>query len=147
MSLCNSSTLCTQVPPGQSAYTCYMSHCNSSILCTQVPPGQSAYTCYMCRRQFLSLSDTKLHLATHTSDPKLIRPYACTFAQCTKAFHKSSDLKRHLRIHTGEKPYSCSMCGHSTNQLSNLKIHIQAKHPEMLQRLQPELDKQELNKQ
>ena len=47
---------------------------------------------------------------------------------CDKAFSQSGDLNVHVRIHTGDKPYKCSLCNKSFNQLSNLQTHKRCIH-------------------
>ncbi|PBK94372.1 hypothetical protein ARMGADRAFT_1099089 [Armillaria gallica] len=69
------------------------------------------------------------------------RRYRCTLKQCDERFTRRSDVKRHAKIHLlgeslEEQKHPCLItetgCDKSMLQLSNLKSHIKAKHPDVL---------------
>ncbi|XP_018012524.1 protein tramtrack, beta isoform isoform X14 [Hyalella azteca] len=52
---------------------------------------------------------------------------------CPRTFtgrNKKQNLEYHLMVHTGEKPFLCPFCPHRSNRMSNLKLHMFARHPQ-----------------
>ncbi|PBK67991.1 hypothetical protein ARMSODRAFT_1044118 [Armillaria solidipes] len=71
---------------------------------------------------------------------KNVRKYPCTLKQCDEWFTRRSDVKRHAKIHLlgellEEEMHPCPItetgCNKSMLQLSNLKSHVRAKHPDV----------------
>ena len=52
--------------------------------------------------------------------------YGCPF--CEKIQNSKGDMNRHIKTHTGEKPYLCDFCNYKSNQITNLKRHMERKH-------------------
>ena len=52
--------------------------------------------------------------------------FGCPF--CSKVQNSKGDMNRHIKTHTGEKPYICDFCNYSSNQITNLKRHMERKH-------------------
>ena len=47
---------------------------------------------------------------------------------CDKHFRSNYDYRRHMHAHTGERPFSCLVCGHGSNQRNQVTIHIKKYH-------------------
>lgn len=50
---------------------------------------------------------------------------------CGKEFYNKTDFKRHYMTHTGEKPYGCPYCNYRTVKRSDIRGHVNVKHPEL----------------
>ncbi|XP_036406771.1 zinc finger protein with KRAB and SCAN domains 2-like [Megalops cyprinoides] len=83
---------------------------------------ETLHSCSLCARAFVSPSQLKLHMQSHTGD----KPYPC--AQCSKSFVSPSHLNVHMRVHTGERPYCCTQCGKRFAHNGNLRAHQRQVH-------------------
>ena len=66
-----------------------------NILMKEQNSKVKSYKCDYCERNFISSSNLKKHIRTHTKE----RPYSCD--ECHKTFSYSNALSDHKKIHTG----------------------------------------------
>ena len=96
------------------------------------------FHCYICLATFTSIQPIQEHLKTHTSDPKLWKPYGCYFEHCGRAFMNAGDYHRHVFTHTGIRPYTCPVCDLDFNRKANWSRHIKSVHKEILEKYKHE---------
>ncbi|XP_061389469.1 zinc finger protein 569-like [Musca vetustissima] len=113
--------------------------------------GETPFKCNFCNASFTSSSSLQKHVRKHTGE----RPYSCDI--CPMRFTALNILKNHHRTHTGERPYKClfceksftqkgdcllhqrtheygeikCFCGSKFSKITNLRIHLRVKHPNM----------------
>ncbi|XP_073819208.1 uncharacterized protein [Musca autumnalis] len=113
--------------------------------------GETPFKCNFCNASFTSSSSLQKHVRKHTGE----RPYSCDI--CPMRFTALNILKNHHRTHTGERPYKClfceksftqkgdcllhqrthefgdikCFCGSKFSKITNLRIHVKVKHPNM----------------
>ena len=108
------------------------------------------YECDTCGKQFFKLKQLQEHIRTnHTKSPcaecglmfsvhylkKHImavhtknseKDWPCKV--CPKGFAHRHRLEAHMLIHTGERPYICSYCGDTFNDMANQRAHEKSVH-------------------
>ncbi|KAF4080460.1 hypothetical protein AMELA_G00171620 [Ameiurus melas] len=75
-------------------------------------------------------------LVVHERTHWPVKPYACSI--CAKSFNQIKALKKHSQKHTGESPFSCSHCGCAFCDLPALRLHQISKRCNQKQRLNGE---------
>ncbi|XP_053951078.1 uncharacterized protein LOC128858656 isoform X6 [Anastrepha ludens] len=80
--------------------------------------GSLPFKCNVCRHGFQLASNLAVHLRRHAQD------YTYSCAVCNKQCVTSTQLKTHMLHHTGEKPYVCDICGKSFRWLREFQEHI-----------------------
>lgn len=76
------------------------------------------FICENCGKSFLTKSDVKIHMRTHTGET----PYSCSI--CAVRFTQISALQRHHKRHTGEKEHLCTACPKRFCTKTELKSHL-----------------------
>ena len=89
---------------------------------------KTEFPCFFCDRVYTTKHGLLTHEAKHKKKRQDGAGIEC--AICFASFRPGNDLETHKLIHTGDKPFQCKLCGHRTNQKSNLNTHMKS-HPEI----------------
>ena len=82
---------------------------------------QPKITCKVCLTSFQYPADLQSHMASHELSGK-DSPYKCEF--CNKTFSRRGHLTEHFHIHSGEKLYTCEICCKKFTRRQTLNSHM-----------------------
>ena len=111
-------------------------------ICTQT----KGYACDICEVELCSTYSIKRHkMKVHNSavtqdktvitekilKQEIVCPtHTLSCDQCNYTTYKQKYLKAHISTHDESKPHQCKFCDHSTRRATDLRKHVERKHPE-----------------
>ncbi|XP_077582330.1 zinc finger and BTB domain-containing protein 40 isoform X2 [Stigmatopora nigra] len=107
---------------------CGKGHSQASGLTTHLQTSHNMsqpLNCQKCCLTFQSVEEIQKHM----EEIHLKGSHKCP--TCSKVFSCASLLEKHKSVHTGMKPFVCTICQKSYQQLSGLWYHNRTNHPEV----------------
>ncbi|XP_057700977.1 zinc finger and BTB domain-containing protein 40 isoform X1 [Corythoichthys intestinalis] len=107
---------------------CGKGHSQASGLTTHLQTSHNMLQPLNCQKCCLSFQ-TLDEMQKHIEELHLKVCHKCP--TCSKVFTCASLLEKHKSVHTGMKPFICTLCDKSYQQLSGLWYHNRTNHPEV----------------
>ena len=113
----------------------FKTHCHRSISIhgKTVHEGTKDHKCTFSGCSFSAARHSNLgnHLRTHSTDPKVQRPFPCRFPNCTYRTSSKGNLTSHVTARhdpSRTREYSCPLCPKSFYDKTNMRAHINTAH-------------------
>ena len=90
--------------------------------------NERIFSCSSCN---FKGSARELRKHKNTDHVHVLKKFSCPFDGCKKTFRTPSLLKYHKNSHMGIRPFVCSHCDFSTNNVAYLRDHTERRHSEI----------------